>query len=48
MFSDMDSNLVCCNSQCSSEWEMVVNYVKEMRMKPYPKALTICPRRFWT
>lgn len=48
MFCDMDSNLVCCNSQRSSEWEMMVNYLKEMLMKPYPKALTICPRRFWT
>jgi hypothetical protein len=29
--------------------EMVANYLKEMLMKPYlPKALTICPRRFWT
>jgi len=30
MFCDMDSNLVCCNIQHSSEWEMMVNYLEEM------------------
>jgi hypothetical protein len=30
MFCDIDSNLVCCNIQHLSEWDMMVNYLAEM------------------